>query len=158
MEGIAGGVGNDTLTGNSSDNLLRGGAGNDTLNGGAGADTLIGGAGADNLTGGLGSDTFRFLGSDPRSVDTIADFSTLAPSSGGDVLDISDLLIGAPTVTTGNVGDYLSIREVDGNSIISVDRDGAGGAHGFQDYAVLVSVTGLNLASLLTNNNIDTTP
>lgn len=158
MEGIAGGNGNDTLSGNTSDNVLRGGGGNDTLNAGAGADILIGGAGADSLNGGTGSDTFRFFGSEPRSVDTITDFSTLAPAAGGDVLDCSDLLIGAPAVTAANVADYLGIREVSGNSVVSIDRDGAGSTLGFEDFAVLSGVTGLNLASLLANNNIDVTP
>ena len=74
------------------------------------------------------------------------------------MLDISDLLIGSPAVTTANVTDYLSIHEVNGSSVVSIDRDGAGGAYTFQDFAVLTGVTGLNLASLLTNNNIDVTP
>jgi hypothetical protein len=54
--------------------------------------------------------------------------------------------------------DYLNIRESGGNSIISVDRDGAGSGYGFDDFVVLSGVTGLTLSSLLTNNNIDTTP
>ena len=109
-----------------------------------------------SLTGGAGSDTFRFLGSDPSSVDTITDFNSAAPGSGGDVLDISDLLIGAPTLNAGNVGQYLDIRENgSGGSIISIDRDGTGSTYGFQDFAVLTGVTGLNLNTLLTNGNID---
>lgn len=47
VENIAGGAGNDALTGNSLDNVLEGNAGNDSLVGGAGSDTLIGGAGDD---------------------------------------------------------------------------------------------------------------
>ncbi|HEY0682060.1 MAG TPA: Ig-like domain-containing protein, partial [Steroidobacter sp.] len=157
MEGVIGGNGNNTLTGNASNNVLHGGGGNDTLNGGAGNDVLVGGAGIDSLTGGIGSDTYRFLGEDARSVDSIMDFDSLAQGSGGDVLDIGDLLIGAPAINTGNVGDYLDIRESGGNSILSIDRDGAGAAHGFEDFVVLTGVTGLSLASLLTNNSIDTT-
>jgi VCBS repeat-containing protein len=158
MEGIIGGNGNDTINGNVSNNVLYGGGGNDSLNGGAGADVLIGGAGADTLAGGTGSDTFRFLGEDARSVDTISDFSAASPGAGGDVLDISDLLVGAPAITTGNIADYLNIRESGGNTIISIDRDGAGSAHGFEDFVVLSGITGLSLTSLLTNNNIDVTP
>ncbi len=109
-----------------------------------------------SLTGGAGSDTFRFLASDPSSVDTITDFNSAAQISGGDVLDISDLLIGAPTLNAGNVGQYLDIRENgSGGSIISIDRDGTGSTYGFQDFAVLTGVTGLNLNTLLTNGNID---
>ncbi|MFC4312738.1 Ig-like domain-containing protein [Steroidobacter flavus] len=157
MEGVIGGNGNDTITGNAGNNVLQGGGGNDSLNGGAGADVLIGGAGVDTLTGDLGSDTYRFLAGDARSVDTITDFNTAAPGSGGDVLDISDLLIGAPAITTGNINSYLSVRESGGNSIISIDRDGTGTAYGFEDFVVLTGHTGLSLSSLLTNNNIDTT-
>ena len=114
----------------------------------------MGGAGVDILTGGIGSDSFRFWQASP-AVDTITDFDSTAPGSGGDVLDISDLLIGAPALNVGNVGQYLDIRESGSDSIISIDRDGAGSTYGFQDFAVLPGVTGLNLNTLLTNGNID---
>ena len=54
IEGIVGGSGADTLTGNAFANTLEGGAGNDTLSGADGLDTLIGGAGNDTLDGGAG--------------------------------------------------------------------------------------------------------
>jgi Ca2+-binding RTX toxin-like protein len=41
VEGVYGGAGNDTLTGNSSSNYLSGGAGNDTLNGNNGNDGYV---------------------------------------------------------------------------------------------------------------------
>jgi Ca2+-binding RTX toxin-like protein len=119
---------------------------------------IIGGAGADQLTGGAGSDTFKYRSGDASAVDTITDFNSAATVSGGDVLDISDLLIGAPTLTGANVGQYLDIRDSGSNSIISIDRDGAGSQYGFQDFAVLSGVTGLNLSTLLTNGNIDWNP
>lgn len=62
---LAGGGGNDVLTGQSAndtisggggDDLLFGGSGNDTLNGDAGNDQLAGGSGDDTLTGGAGND------------------------------------------------------------------------------------------------------
>ncbi|MDJ0843957.1 MAG: Calx-beta domain-containing protein, partial [Crocosphaera sp.] len=53
---IAGGDGNDTLSGSASDDELQGGDGNDSLNGGWGDDTLIGGEGNDVLYGGIGDD------------------------------------------------------------------------------------------------------
>ena len=52
IENAIGGLGNDTLAGNSLVNYLAGGAGNDTLEGAAGNDTLEGGAGNDRLDGG----------------------------------------------------------------------------------------------------------
>ena len=56
FENIAGGSGNDTLTGNSLSNILVGNAGDDTLNGGGGGDILIGGLGLDTLNGGEDED------------------------------------------------------------------------------------------------------
>jgi Ca2+-binding RTX toxin-like protein len=56
LENIAGGSGNDTLTGNSLANILVGNAGDDTLNGGGGGDILIGGFGLDTLNGGEDED------------------------------------------------------------------------------------------------------
>ena len=49
IEGVVGGVGKDTITGDAAINVLRGGGGNDILNGGTGADTLDGGAGNDTV-------------------------------------------------------------------------------------------------------------
>jgi serralysin len=56
LENAIGGSGNDSLTGNASDNSLSGGTGNDTLRGAAGDDTLYGGDGSDTLDGGAGDD------------------------------------------------------------------------------------------------------
>jgi Ca2+-binding RTX toxin-like protein len=53
---VRGGLGNDTLTGNSGNNVLIGGLGNDVLKGNGGRDLLIGGHGADVATGGAGDD------------------------------------------------------------------------------------------------------
>jgi Ca2+-binding RTX toxin-like protein len=49
IENIYGGDGNDTLTGNASDNLLYGGRGNDILSGMGGNDTLDGRQGTDTV-------------------------------------------------------------------------------------------------------------
>jgi serralysin len=56
FENIAGGSGNDTLTGNTLANTLVGNAGGDTLNGNGGRDILIGGLGLDTLNGGEDED------------------------------------------------------------------------------------------------------
>jgi Ca2+-binding RTX toxin-like protein len=56
FENIAGGSGNDTLTGNSQANILIGNAGGDTLSGSGGRDILIGGLGLDTLNGGDAED------------------------------------------------------------------------------------------------------
>ncbi len=91
---IQGGEGNDTLFGL---------AGDDTLIGGLGNDILIGGLGGDTMTGGAGSDTFKWLAGDADgSTDKITDFTLGNPTSGGDVLDLSDLLVGVPSAANNN--------------------------------------------------------
>jgi Ca2+-binding RTX toxin-like protein len=66
---LAGGSGNDLITGSTEDDVLRGGADNDTLSGGGGEDTIFGGAGNDSITafgdvvtGGDGADLYTFGG------------------------------------------------------------------------------------------------
>lgn len=59
FENLFAGDGNDTITGNGSNNQIYGVRGNDTLSGANGADVLDGGAGADRLLGGAGNDTLR---------------------------------------------------------------------------------------------------
>ena len=157
MEGVIGGNGNDNITGNSGDNVLRGGGGNDTLSGAGGNDTLAGGSGTDTMTGGTGSDRFVFNAGDGAGADSITDFGSAAPGSGGDILDISDLLTGV-VVTTANASQYIQLNVSGGNTTVSVDRDGSGSSFTFQDVAILQSVTGLNLNTLITQGNLDTTP
>ncbi|WP_316154520.1 VCBS domain-containing protein [Cupriavidus sp. BIC8F] len=155
MEGVIGSAFNDNLIGSSGNDVLRGGAGDDNLTGGSGNDTLIGGAGVDTLTGGAGSDTFAFLRADPASVDKVTDFDRAPAAAGGDVLDLSDLLSGV-NVTSANAGQFIRLSEVDGNTVVSLDRDGSGAAAAFQDVAVLQGVVGLDLNTLLSNGNIHT--
>jgi hypothetical protein len=49
IEGVIGGSGADTLTGNRANNRLEGGPGNDTLKGNGGSDLLAGGADGDSI-------------------------------------------------------------------------------------------------------------
>ena len=135
IEGLAG---NDTLNGGAGDDILRGGAGDDTLNGGAGDDTLLGGAGDDILdggegddilTGGSGSNTFRWGSADAGTVsdpaiDTIKDFTT---GSNGDVLDLSDLLVGEDD-TANSLDNYLHFTFSGGDTTIEVSTSSGGSA------------------------------
>jgi serralysin len=96
------GDGDDTVTGNDSNNVIEGGLGNDTLSGLGGTDRLIGGAGADTLTSGgsgsAGPNVFVYRSvSDSTAVnrDTITDFV-----SGPDRLDLSG--VDADITTPGN--------------------------------------------------------
>ena len=138
---------------------LQGGAGSDTLAGGAGNDILVGGKGDDILSGGLGSDTFVYQTGDLSGVkagDQISDFKVAPVGSGGDVLDISDLLDGAKGLSgvgdgkLGNLvsGGFLTFDSVthngDGTTTVklSVDLDGAGkGADHAGKAASLATIT-----------------
>jgi Ca2+-binding RTX toxin-like protein len=68
LENALGGSGNDTLTGNDTQNRLEGNDGDDVLHGGAGNDFLIGSAGNDTYDGGDGADKVSFKNS-PAGVD-----------------------------------------------------------------------------------------
>ena len=87
-----------------------------------------------------GSDSFVFLKGDAASVDTISDFTT---GAGGDSLDFSSLLTDSG-VTTETLGDYVSIREYNGDTIVSIDID-ASGSSPAQDIAILTNVTNVTL-------------
>jgi len=126
-------VNSNTLSGNGLDNIIvgdtsnetiRGYEGNDVLVANAGTDTIYGGTGRDLLVGGLGSDTFRWsLGDATGSpTDTIADFNTATPASGGDVLNLRDLLVGELHIGSdpGNLANYLHFSYADGNTTINV--------------------------------------
>lgn len=112
---VLGGAGNDVLTGAAGKDTLHGHEGQDTLSGGAGADVLVGGSGNDRLTGGSGADVFAWRLGDAAvgapAVDTITDFIVRPPTSGGDVLDLRDLLQGENLLNvSGNIADYLRVE------------------------------------------------
>ena len=119
-------TGNDTLnaSANAHSHVLESGAGNDALIGGAGQDVIIGGQGSDTMTGGAGSDTFRWVLGDATGspTDRIVDFNTNAPASGGDVLDLRDMLIGEHHVGSdpGNLIDYLHFSHTGSDTTIAV--------------------------------------
>ncbi|MBL0533241.1 retention module-containing protein [Aeromonas dhakensis] len=122
---IQGGEGNDTLFGL---------AGDDTLIGGLGNDILIGGLGGDTMTGGAGSDTFKWLAGDADgSTDTITDFTLGNPSNGGDVLDLSDLLVGVPSGFNNNdlatvLNNYLQFDTTTNKLTIDTNGSASGGS------------------------------
>jgi hypothetical protein len=128
---------------------LLGTVNGDVLAGGLGDSLIIGGAGSDTLTGGDGGDTFMYRASDGGAVDTITDFNA---GAGGDVLALGALLDG---YTDASSAEYIAMRESDGNTIVSVDRDGAGTAYGMEDLAVLQGVLGLDDATLMAHIDPD---
>jgi Ca2+-binding RTX toxin-like protein len=135
---VDGGAGNDVLMTEAGNDKVQGGVGSDYLYGGKGNDLLIGGQGDDVLIGGVGSDTFTYEAGDLSGVvkgDTIRDFQ-VAPT-GGDVLDLHDLLGNGGTLTFGTVteaGDKTTVK-------LTVDVDGAGTEHGAVELAT-ITMTG----------------
>ena len=143
-DSISGNAGDDILYGAEGDDLLSGGAGSDRLHGGDGADTLIGGSGNDSLIGGGGIDIFALEAGDQGivgtpAVDTIADFTT---GSGGDVLDLSDLLQGENLATLDDYFNF-SYDSGTGDTTISIDVDGGGTFETSQQ----IVLTGVDLTS-----------
>ncbi|WP_321275907.1 retention module-containing protein [Thiomicrorhabdus indica] len=138
-DGVLDAVSADTGSANPSDqqimDFLRGNldqlvtrsdqGGDDTLDGESGNDLLYGGAGNDTLTGGSGSDTFVYRAGD-SGTDTIKDFET---GSGGDRLDIADLLEGEEAAGA-DLTEYLefSYDSGTGNTTLEISPDGAAGS------------------------------
>ncbi len=148
----------DTTSGGLVLEANAGTSGADVLTGAGANDVLIGGGGHDVLTGGAGSDTFKFTGTlDANSSDTVTDFNVAPVFSGGDVLDLHDVLPAAAQgqTTEGALGAYISVQTVGSDTVVSVDSDGAGGAVAVQ-VVTLQGITGVTLADLLSNSQIHT--
>ncbi|WP_252353620.1 retention module-containing protein [Aeromonas jandaei] len=123
-EGAVGG--DDTLEGGDGNDVLYGQKGNDILIGGDGIDILVGGTGSDTLTGGAGKDTFKWGAGDVGGTDVIKDFTT---GTGGDVLDISELLSGEHANKT-SLDAYLNFSSSGpgtNKSTLTIDLDGSSG-------------------------------
>ena len=99
----------NVLTGDGGENFLFGYGGNDTLVGNDGDDILLGGLGNDLMSGGAGSDIFRWQAGE-SGTDTITDF-VKGFNSGGDQLDLSELLVGE-SGAPGNLGNLLSYIDI----------------------------------------------
>ena len=91
------------------------------VNGSPGNDILTDSTGQDVLSGGAGADTFTFRAANLDAKVIIADFH---PDE-GDALHIADLLIGYHPATSA-IADFVSFTSSNGNTVMSVDRDGDG--------------------------------
>ncbi|MDY0870996.1 type I secretion C-terminal target domain-containing protein [Dongia rigui] len=149
---LDGGEGNDTLAGGSGGDTLIGGKGDDNLYGDSDGDTLIGGLGHDTLTGGSGSDTYAWQKIEEAG-DTITDFET---GTNGDHLNIRDLLVGFVDGTSDEL-DFVRLLGVGSDTIVQVDVDGAINGSNFVDVATLTGVSGLNLTTLINDENVQLT-
>lgn len=152
-----GGAGNDTITSSLGEELIDGGAGDDVLTARQG--TVSGGNGSDILTlsngiatGGSGRDRFvigslgnRDLGQE-WSV-TITDFTT---GLTGDSLDLSAILSGLSGYQGGNpLGRYLWLALDGTDTVLRLDRDGAGALHSAE---TLVTFRNLPINALTANH------
>ena len=129
IENLAGGDGNDVLTGNDFANAIEGGLGDDTLDGGAGVDTL------------------RFSGSTAVTVN----LATLTAQNTGWG---SDTITNFENVRTGSGADNVT---GDGNDNIFFDGGGAdtyNGAGGSDtvDYSAATSTVTVNLNTVTAQN------
>ncbi|MFM5470298.1 DUF5801 repeats-in-toxin domain-containing protein [Aeromonas veronii] len=142
------------LTGSALADVIQGGEGNDTLSGLAGDDMLIGGLGNDILIGGLGSDSFKWQAGDADgSTDSITDFTLGRMASGGDVLDLSDLLVGVPALGDNEDLAAVLINYLQFNTTtktLTIDPAGAGGS----SELTIQFQNSLDLASLGSNQEI----
>jgi Ca2+-binding RTX toxin-like protein len=86
----------------------------------------------------LGADRFVFdaIGD---GVDTITDFD------GSDVLAIGNMLVG---FEAGQEASFVNLVEDAAGTTVLVDVDGAAGAAGFEEVAVLQGVTGMNAGQI----------
>ncbi|SHJ39470.1 Ca2+-binding protein, RTX toxin-related, partial [Palleronia salina] len=123
IENVAGGAGDDALTGDGADNILSGGQGDDTLVGGDGADVLITGSGSDLAIGGAGDD---------RIVVDLGTAESLVGGTGDDTLDFG-LLDGLVDVDL-EAGTYSAQVEtlVARWGVLDVDGDGTDDGDGFE--------------------------
>ncbi|MEG4663197.1 Ig-like domain-containing protein [Enterobacter cloacae] len=165
VEGLAGGSGNDTFTGNAANNSFEGRAGADTFyldndGKGGGQDTLkyqVQENGRTNGTGGNGSDVVHgFV------------VGTVEATRKADIIDISSLLVGYAgdadgaahyinSVATIDAGDaiaqYLSVTYNGKDTILSIDRDGSGSGFGASQ-VLTIADTKVDLETLLANHQL----
>ncbi|MBS1174153.1 MAG: hypothetical protein H6R05_284, partial [Burkholderiaceae bacterium] len=159
IEGVAGGSGNDTFTGNSANNYFEGRGGNDTINlASGGQDTVqFKLVSSSDATGGNGSDTINGF-----------KVGTYEATPNADRIDLHELLVGytadsdgaahyinaVATIDAGDtIANFLTVTQSGGNTIISIDRDGTGSTYASTQLAVLTGVE-TDLATLLANHQI----
>ena len=84
---------------------------------------MIFGDGEDGLTGGSGADVFALTLID-AFIDTLSDFD----ASEGDVINITDVLIGYDALTDA-ITDFVSFADNNGNTEVLINADGVGDDH-----------------------------
>jgi Ca2+-binding RTX toxin-like protein len=153
---VRGYAGNDTVNAGDGSDIVYGGAGNDTINGqgghdylygGVGSDTISGGAGNDSLSGGAGADTFAWSFADRGTLaaparDVIADFDIANYATGGDRLDLRDILQGTGATSATALDAFLDFSKQGSDTVINVRPTGAAG-----DVTQQIVLQGVDLTS-----------
>ncbi|QBH94954.1 hypothetical protein EKN56_00110 [Limnobaculum zhutongyuii] len=160
IEGLIGSAQGDTFTDSAANNLFEGRGGNDTFyltNGGN--DVLM-----YKVLAGKSGD-----GRGGNGHDTVYGFTVgnLLTNDNADLIDLGDVLNysgsyscfmddGKMTLDFASQGilNYLKVDQLNGDTIISIDRDGKGGAYGFEELLTLKGVS-TDLVTLLSNNQIE---
>ncbi len=142
----------DTIAGDEFDNALGGNEASNTISGLGGNDTL---------TGGDGSDVFAWHLNDGGSagdpaLDVVTDFNAQPQANGGDVLDLSQLLVDEEN---GDLTDYLHFGlNESGDTVLNISTT-AGFSGGYDEAAVdqSIQLNGVNLVSdyIDVNNVVD---
>jgi Ca2+-binding RTX toxin-like protein len=154
---MSGGAGNDTINTGNGDNRIFGGDGDDSIVAGSGFDVIIGGAGNDTITSGLGADVLQWRFADKGAVgapasDVVTDFTAASVATGGDALDLRDLLQGENHVVgTGNLGNYLHFEKLGTSTVVHISSAG-GYSAGFNSSLDDQKIT-LNNIDLTTTGN-----
>ncbi|OLY47375.1 FG-GAP-like repeat-containing protein, partial [Bartonella apis] len=166
IEGIYGSKFNDTFTGSKGDNFFDGRGGDDTYHLESGGHDLLlyRLIQQDDATGGNGHDTVYGF-----KVGTYIDADKTKIDADADRIDVKDLLQGYRADADGaahyddkgkaqidwgdNIKDFLSTRVENGNTILSIDRDGKGNAFQSTDLLTLNNVQ-TDLETLLANHQI----
>ena len=159
IEGISGTQYDDTISDDAGDNVFNGRAGSDTFNlTKGGRDTLVYEVIDDtDATGGNGNDQVNrfmvgnYLGT--PDADRI-DLSKLLIGYEADANGPAHWINGVATIDEGDkIGEYLSVVNENGNSILYIDRDGAGSAYQMTALLTLNNEM-VDLATLLANHQI----
>lgn len=129
----------ENVVGSDYDDWFRGDQRANNLQGGDGDDEIRGMTGADILSGGNGSDTFIWKSKDIGNFnDTISDFS------------LEDDLISFDLNLTNedDLSDWFSLSEVNGDTFVYVDLDGASGNGEAVAFTELSEISGITLDDL----------
>ena len=82
--------------------------------------------------------------------DTITDFEV---GVDGDVLDIADVFDVDTSTIPGDIGNFVNLTALGGDTVVQVDANGGGDS--FTDLVVLQGVSSVTVTDLLTQGNLD---